>query len=207
MIALATAGVYLPASNRPESIHLRGLRPVIDELRALTLEREKESARAVLVDTAKGALIVSSKTTVGDDHSTWLIWAQQPGREKYQKRALPIHVHPDNASIGGAQGFSDGDYVGLLADRETLGAIMVFGKDIFLVLKTSVTPNNLSRQAIEKRVSEARQDYYDNGMRRNIEGLVAFNKAVCAEFGLVLYLATSQTRDLAKRVTVAFALD
>lgn len=203
VVALATVGQYIPAYNRPDSIHIQGLRPCIDELKAMTADKGKETARTVFADTQKKSLVVSGRTTVGSEHSVRLDVTPQKGRERYQKRALSVHVHPVGGVIGEGQGLSGQDYKTLLTDSEQQGMIMVFGDSVFIPMKTSVTPNNPNRESVERQVEEIKEDYLDNDKSRpHIDRLVAFNKAVCSEFGLTLYMATPETKDLANRVEV-----
>lgn len=204
VVALATVGQYIPSYNRPDSICIQGLQPFIKNLKTMTAQRGKETARAVFADIGRKTLVVSGKTTVGTEKQGRLDFTPQPGRERWQKGSLSIHAHPVATSDRSGHGLSNEDYFTLLSDRQQLGMFMVFGESVFLALKTSVTPNNLSESSIKERINDAWHDYLEAGKARDnvMERVVNFNKAVCSEFGLTLYLATVKTGNLANRVEV-----
>jgi hypothetical protein len=203
VISLATVRQYVPAYNRPDSIHFQGLRSSIDKLRKMA-ENEKEHAQVVFADVGRETLILG-KISSGTKRSVKLDLTPQPGRKSFQRRALTIHVHPEEmrSDIGHNFGLSDDDFVALLSDREQIGMFMVFGKNIFIALKTTATPNNLKKDSVKRRIEMAKNDYLEAGRNTtSFESTANFNKAVCSEFGLTLYLATPQTGNLANRVEV-----
>ena len=55
---------------------------------------------------------------------------------------------------------------------------------------------------IAKRINDIDADYHTNGVGSNQQRTVDFNKAVCVEMGLTLYMMDAKSRDLAKRVEV-----
>lgn len=70
------------------------------------------------------------------------------------------------------------------------------------MLKTSVTPNNLSEDSINRRIHEAEQNFLERSPEHEIVKVVDFNKSVCTEFGLTMYMANKRSNDLFERVDV-----
>lgn len=64
MVALAAVGhgQSVPAHHRPESLHLQGLRPMIDGLKQRTVKTRLEHAQPVFADVGNGALVFGRVT-------------------------------------------------------------------------------------------------------------------------------------------------
>ncbi len=72
-----------------------------------------------------------------------------------------------------------------------------------MAVKTSVTPNKLGIEAIKKHLAEVKRDFLDNPTGGSMEiRVVNFNKQVCMEFGLTLYLSDPRSGDLMERIDV-----
>lgn len=202
LVALAKVGKgqSITARNRPDSIHLQGLRKYIDELVDRSRKNGREHARVVLADTGKDSLVVSGKITVGSRHSVRLEVSRQPGREKFQRAIASLHVHPDSLT---SHGLSGQDYKTFLADPEQQAMMIAYGTvNRIMVLKTTVTPNNLTERTIDQRIEDAESDYLENSAKHSVFRVVDFNKSVCSEFGLVMYMADEKSNDLFERVNV-----
>lgn len=205
LIALGVVGngYSIPASNRPDSIHLQGWRQDLDDIVQRTGSIHKEHGKTVFVDTQKKSLIMGL-LIIGDERQILLDPMPQPGREGVQKAIALLHTHTgvgDNLFM--ANGFSDADYVALISNPELQALLVGFGdRNLMMALKTSVTPNNLSQESIERRVRSTREDFIDESKNHPLVAVAEFNKAVCSEFGLVLYKADAQQRDLLTRVEV-----
>ncbi len=93
-----------------------------------------------------------------------------------------IHTHPRSLV---ATGFSLPDYLEFLT-RPTLRFFsLAYVDGGILVLKTNITPQNLS----SRRVAHRLEDIYSDSSRASpTRALVRFNQLVCTEFGLVLFL-------------------
>jgi hypothetical protein len=204
--SLALTRQYVPARNRPDSIHIQGLRPCLDNLFDLAKKHGVEIAQPIFSDIEKRDFTLGRTTKgVGNDskHSVRLDTRRQPGREFKQRLSLSAHIHPEGTEgLGNGLGLSDQDFLILLSDPNQIGMIMRVGKTLFMALKTSVTPNNMKAKSVERQIQQAKTDYIDRNTKTDLERLTDFNKAVCAEFGMVLFMATEQSRDLMERVNV-----
>ena len=202
LVALAKVGngQSITARHRPDSIHLQGWRQYTDDLVERSRESGKEHARVILADTDKDSLVVSGKITVGSKHSVRLDVSRQPGREIFQKAIASLHVHPDSPT---SHGLSGQDYKTFLADSEQQAMMIAYGKaNRIMVLKTTVTPNNLTESTIDQRIKDAEGDYLENSTKHPVLRVVDINKSVCSEFGLVMYMADEKNNDLFERVNV-----
>jgi len=190
----------ITARNRPNSIHLQGWRKCIDDLVDRSRKSGKEHARVILADTEKDSLVVSGKITIGSRDSVRLDVSRQPGREKFQKAIASLHVHPDNLT---SHGLSGQDYKTFLSDSEQQVMMIAYGKaNRIMVLKTTVTPNNLDESAINRHIEDVESEYINNSNKHPVLRVVDFNKSVCSEFGLVMYMADEKSSDLFERVNV-----
>jgi len=199
-------GVFVPAYNRPESIHLQGMRRTIDALDAKTDHTGKEHARSVLADVESRSLVYG-RTTTGSAFRTRIDTARQPGREQYQRLVGSIHTHPLTIGEAGLEsvshGFSNKDFTTFLTDLDQQFMIIRFGRNTLIMLKTSATPNSLSEESVEAHVQSLTDEFISgNHPSTVLAQAITFNKAVCTEFGLTLYLATEKSKDLAQRIEV-----
>lgn len=202
IVALSTIDQYMPGSRAPQSIHIQGFRKKLDRLYELSDEAGLEHAQPILtdLDTRK---FVYGRITRGSKHRVRLDLKKQEGREHLQRRVLSMHIHPKGEGLGNGLGLSGADFITLLSDPEQIGMMMRVIDTIFLVLKTNVTPNNLGKGAVEKMIKQISEDYLVNSGKIGLLRLVDFNRAVCMESGMVLFMATKQSRDLMERVKVA----
>jgi len=202
-IGMVGGGAAIPAPNRPDTIHLQGFRQYIDNLLTRTKTNGREHAQVVFVDAGRQSLIMSGKITIGSSIETRLDTTKEPGREKYQRRIGSLHTHPVNGISITTHGLSGQDYRTFLGDPEQQMMIVACGEStLMMVLKTSTTPNNLSRNAIDKRIKSCEQDYLESSGKHPLQKVVDFNKGVCMELGLTMYLANQRNRDLFTRVEV-----
>jgi hypothetical protein len=205
MVALASVhpGVSVPAPNRPESIHVQNIRKHIDDLTDKTVATGHEHSRVIFGDKEQNAFVLG-KVVEGTDRTVGLDTTPQQGKETQQRMIASIHTHPTNVQGGMAHGFSDGDYNDFLTNPKEQAMFITFGKDnILMALKTSVTPNNLTRERIKQQVKETYDDVMAANPNKAINmKFVDFNKAVCMELGLTLYRANAQSKDLMERVNV-----
>jgi hypothetical protein len=178
---------------------LQGWREVIDDL----LDRQKtdgnEYARVVFVDYSKSSTFFSDKITRGNQNSARLNF-DKPVSRPNSNPIGSIHVHP----IGNMSehGLSDTDYLTFLSDKRQQVMAIVYGKNIMLAMKTSVTPNNLDPVFLQKEVKLLRKEFFDESEKHVMEKTIDLNKQICMQFGLTLYLAGEKDRDLLKRVNV-----
>jgi len=200
LIALATAGNgnFVPAHHRPETINLQVWETEAAALNRETLKDGLERATPILVDTEKKALI-GGKRTVGTHGGVVFDKTPQPGKEQFQRCIGTIHTHPFDIAtpmMGGS------DYLAFLPDASQIAMMMAWGGFRVLVVKTSVTPNNISSDLLKRRLAayEEELDIIDN---ENIgKKYIEYNKMICTEFGLVLYLGDEKQGGLVKRIEV-----
>ena len=198
LIALAKTGQTIPSPNRPETIHLQTWRPFVDKMWDHTKATRDETGRVVLADMEKDK-IVMGKLSVGDDASVGVIATRQPGREAVQAAVAMIHCHPDGEMLG--HGFSDQDYVSLMADPRMQATLVRYGdKKALLALKTSVTPHH-SEKVVSERIKETLSDFMSQKQNPAV-ALAQFNKMVCLELGLTLYHMTPASGDMFNRIDV-----
>ncbi len=184
LIALGTVGngEHVPAYNRPDSIHVQGWREFIDDLNHRSDTDNVEYSRGIFVDHSKQSLFFSDKIYKGNYKSARLILDSPPSRPSSTPIGS-IHTHPGNE--GSAFGFSDADYNVFLTDKRQL--------------------YNMPTENITKRVDSLKKEFFDFprtfGMPAE-KRIMEFNKKVCVEFGLTLYKASPQDRDLLSRIEV-----
>ncbi len=197
-LGLIGNGQSIPARFRPESINLQVYRKYFEDLLERTKKEEKEHARAIFIDREKQSVIISG-VSVGIEGNSCIDDSPQPGREKFQSLIGSIHSHTMDIT---AHSFSDGDLGVFLSDKRQQFMIMVYGESMrLIVLKTSVTPNNMSIESLKRRISEATKDSFSTG-KVVMEQVVDFDKIICAEFGLVFYMATKSSDDFFKKINV-----
>lgn len=195
-------GGYIPASHRPNYVHLDGLMRDFTELRDLSRKRGGlETSRAVFVDRGRDCLVFSGKTGVGTEKTGRLYMNPQPGRESFQIPIMTIHVHP---GVEASRGLSDVDYVTFLSDPCQVAMVMIWEGGTLFALKTTATSEKIQPEIAQSRVSGNRKDTLENPwMHMNWEqALLAFNKAVCTDFGLTLYEAAHKSNMIARRIDV-----
>jgi|GEM_PF-5066658 hypothetical protein len=208
-LAKLPTGNAIPAENAPESIHLQAWRPFIDDLMKRTVANGREHSRVVLADTGTGKIVMSGKIAVGSEDSTALLTDKQPGRRFKQIAVGSIHTHPPASSMQIAKGnmsqhgLSGQDYRVLIGDLDQQLMMIAYGSaNSMFALKTSATPNGIATKSLDARITECERDYLSRNGRPYMQQVADFNKAICTEFGLCLYMATQQTRDLFERIPV-----
>lgn len=114
------------------------------------------------------------------------------------------HTHPTNTFAETAHGMSGEDYTELLSDPSEQFALMAWGEGDFrmVVLKTSVTPNKMSQEDVKTRIKKLEDEFLHGKSGISMKDVVDFNKMMCLEFGLTMYLADAKSRDLYDRVDV-----
>ena len=199
LIASAVLDEDIPGAYTPDSVDLGKLARHAQDLTAKAAIDGNEWCRVFLVDVESRALL-QGKTTKGNRRSVLPDWSGQPGREPMQRRSFCIHTHP-MAMQTVTQGFSEGDYEGFLWDRQQRVIIMVSGDSTMMVLQTSATPRVSSPKGIDQRLDmierEARRGA---GTPGSADCVIDFNKEVCVQFGLCLYIGGEDGR--MKRVRV-----
>lgn len=199
-LGIVSNGQSIPAVNRPETIHLQGWRTYIDDLLTKTNANGREHARVIFVDIERKSLVMSGRITVGTNEFVSLDTTKEPGREEFQKFIASIHIHPNGLA---SHGFSGQDYQTFLLNKSNQAMLIGYGEsNLIMVLKTSATPNNLSRSRVDRQVKDCEDDYLKNSNGNTFLNVIEFNKAICSELGLTLYIAGKNSRDLFKRVEV-----
>jgi hypothetical protein len=200
LVKMGTAR-YIPANSRPDQISLDGLQTTFSELRHISVRSSgRETSRAVFVDKARSCLVISGKTHIGTIRSVKIDMETQPGRQYAQLPVLTIHVHP---SMGSSEGFSDIDYTSFLSDNRLIVMIICYQGGVFLALKTSATSKNIAASTAQHMISTIRHDILRIWSNLNIpNSILAFNKAVCMEFGMTLYQTSGQVENTAHRIEV-----
>ncbi len=194
-------GCYIPANRRPDQISLDGLGATFTELRQISNSSNgRETSRAVFVDKEMSCLVISGKTHIGTIKSVKIDMETQPRRQYAQLPVLTIHVHP---SMGSPEGFSDIDYTSFLSDNRLIVMVICYEGGVFLALKTSATSKNITASTAQHMISTIRHDILRIWSNLNIpNSILAFNKAVCMEFGMTLYKTTGPDNNVAYRIEV-----
>jgi hypothetical protein len=150
---------------------------------------------------------MSNKISVGTSGEVAMQIIPQPGREKFQTFIGSIHTHPiDHGLDFRAYGLSDEDYRIFLSDLRQQFMVITFGDSVrMLVMKTSVSPNNLEQESIKKRILDITAEFFAARVSPTqfLAQFVDFNKTVCVEFGLTFYMANKESNDLFERISVA----
>jgi len=203
LICLATLGEgrYIPASRRPNCIFLDGLRAIVAELRQMSEERQgRETSRVVFVDRERACLVVSGKTRIGSISRGIIDATPELGRGVAQVPVLSIHVHPSQSV---AVGLSEIDYVSFLSDPRQIVMMISFQSEVLFAMKTSVTLKAIDPNTAQHWIATTQEDIIKiwSGLRLS-QPLLAFNKAVCLEFGMTLYQSTNRNMNIARRTEV-----
>ena len=177
----------------PDSIHLGALRKFIDDIKKRTLETGNEHGKGFFVD-LKDNKLISGKTTQGDENSCQINW-EKPDNDHKLKKVISLHSHPmDSLSIH----LSPDDYTYFLGNSELISMIMTCADTELLVLKSSRTPANFDQEKLKKSIGNLSEEFL--GRNPKMEDIIRYQKAVCLENALSLYIATSSNKDLAKKV-------
>lgn len=197
-------GYYIPASRRPDCVHLDGLQTTFTELRHLSAQRQgRETSRIILVDRHRACLVISGKTHIGSLDKVKIGTAKEIGREFAQIPILSIHVHP---GIGDNPGLSDQDYISFLSDRHLIIMMVCFQGGNLFAMKTSATPASFAPDTSRARINVIRNDIHRIWSNMSLpKPILAFNKTVCMEFGLTLYQTEDQQQNVARRIEVTEA--
>ncbi|MFH0863960.1 MAG: hypothetical protein V1858_02655 [Candidatus Gottesmanbacteria bacterium] len=207
-IVLAATDSYLPAYNRPDFINLGPFRTYRNELRDNTDRTHHEWGMLVIADTdPRSSTLFVTKSVEGTGHSVTLEVKYQPGRDQFQKNIGLLHSHnvPKDAKAEtktGQLSFSGKDYFNLLVNQNMQFFLLIYGETALLALKTAATPNNMSEEKLTKRLDSLRDEFMRKKRGSFRERLVDFNKQVCIEFGMTLYLSSKDSGDMFVRVPV-----
>lgn len=177
----------------PESIHLGALRKSIDAIKEKTYKTGNEYSKGFFVDITENKLI-GGRTTEGNSHSCTVNW-DKPKNDHKLKRSILLHSHPyDFSGIH----LSPTDYITFLNDPELISMMMTCGDTELMAIKTSQTPNNFNQEKLRKSINNLSDEFL--GKKPNMQDIIRYQKAVCLENALSLYIATSSNKDLAKKV-------
>ncbi len=207
LISLAgkRSGVYLPASKRPDLVHLDGLLATFAELRSIShASHEREVSRAIFVDRLRKTLVISGRTHIGSTNHVLVDMQPEPGRGWVQIPVMTIHVHPGREKT---QGLSDVDYFSFLSDPRQIIMMICYQAGILFAMKTSVTMI-ASPTGLQARIAEIRGDVTRSWSTKYgwifafPDAIFAFNKAVCLEFGMTLFRAPASSETVAHRIEV-----
>lgn len=203
LIALATlgAGRYVPASRRPDTVCLDGLQTPFTELRTLSRQRQgSETSRVVLVDTQRSCLVIGGKIHIGSDQRVTVDLSPEPGHEMAQVPIATIHVHPEQE---GDYGLSDVDYISFLSDYRQFIMIVCIKGGQLIAMKTTATPATITSDTAQRLITATRDEILAllSSLRLS-EATLAFNKAICTEFGMTVYRTTDVEGNVAVRIAV-----
>ena len=194
-------GHYLPGSLRPNSVFLDGLQTTFGELRQISGQWQgRETSRVVLVDTGKSCLVISGKTHIGNLNKVKIDMTPEPGRNLNQLPVLTIHVHPGKDND---PGLSDQDYISFLSQRSLIIMMICYQGGNLFAMKTSSTHAAIASDTTRHMISVIRNDIRSTWSKMSLpKSILAFNKAVCMEFGLTLYQTGDPKENVARRVEV-----
>ncbi|EKE21398.1 MAG: hypothetical protein ACD_7C00260G0003 [uncultured bacterium] len=179
--------------NTPDSIHLGALRKSIDVIKEKTLKTGNEYSKGFFVDLTENKLI-GGKTVEGDDRSCQVNW-DKPENDHKLRHSILLHSHP---TVYAGVHLSPRDYITFLDDPELVSMMMTCSGTELMALKTSQTPNNFNQKSLEKSINALSDEFL--GKNATIQDVVRYQKAVCLENALSLYIATQSNRDLAVKV-------
>lgn len=193
-------GKYIAGAKRPDYIHLDGLLPTVAEMRQISSKsHNRESSRVVFADTGRSSLVISGITRIGTTNQVKVDMQPEPGRENVQIPVMTIHVHPGRSE---SHGLSDIDYISFLSDQRQIIMMILYEGGILFAMKTSVTMTG-TNDNVQRRIADIRKDVLRSWPNIYIpNSVLAFNKAVCLEFGMTLYRAPSSNEDVAHRIDV-----
>lgn len=194
-------GNYLPATNVPKFIFIDGLLPVIPELLKISeAHNGVETSRVILVDRDRSSLIQSGKTRIGTTTSVLMDYSTEKGREYSQTPVLAIHLHP---RMPGSEVFSDNDYLAFLMEPRLIVMVVSNEKEVVFAMKTTATRSTRDVEEIRKHISSSQKDILEiwKGLSLPMPEL-AFNKAICMEYGLVLYKVDGARKNMARHISV-----
>jgi len=179
----------------PESIHFGALRKIIDSIKKPTIEDGNERHRGCFINIKKEELL-AGKISLGNNESCIPNW-DKPRDDGLYKRAIDIHSHPN--SWHGVH-FSGQDYLGFLSDKELISQIVSCGNVELMALKSASTPDNQDGKTLERKIDGLEKEFL--GRNLSMDDLIKFQKMLCIENGLSLYIASEANRDLAEKVNL-----
>lgn len=201
LICLAEKGVgnYIPASRRPDYISLQGLQNTFYELQGISQQSEgRETSRVVFVDKKRSCLVISGFTRIGSSTQVKLDYRTENGREHVQIPVMTIHVHPN---LNRKEGLSDVDYISFISDSRLIIMMITFEDGTLFAMKTTATPRAISTVSAQQMISTIMSDITKIWV--NLPDIIlAFNKAVCLEFGMTLYQTKPPDKIYAHRIEV-----
>lgn len=179
--------------STPDSIHLGALRKSIDAIKEKTSKTGNEYSKGFFVDLTENKLI-GGKTEEGNSHSCIVNW-DKPKNDHELRRSILLHSHP---TVYAGIHLSPRDYITLLNDPELISMMMTCGDTELMAVKTSQTPNNFNQKSLEKSVNDLSDEFIGSNLK--MQDIIRYQKAVCLENALSLYIATSSNKDLATKV-------
>ncbi len=170
----------IPARYGPQKLVLPGLSSALGSLFQQSSRHGVGFAQAVFVGPAQ------ERFKLGEIHKGTRVESK-----------LPVISLPSTPLVGlmhthhfgwESSGFSPQDYLAFLSFPGVQFDMLAFGDQRFLMaLKTNVTPNNLTEERLSARLRDA-ETYIDEVYHnRPMRAIVALNKEICTEFGLLLY--------------------
>jgi hypothetical protein len=196
-------GQAIPAENRPENIELEKYRPYFENLVGWTKATARELSQTFFVDKEKNILVPAEKFPIGTKTEVDLYVSGQP-----KDFIGSMHTHPTNNLDTFPYALSGGDYKTFISDTKQQFMIVICGERVkILILKTSVTPNNMSPERVTERVSALEEEFGNFGGFSSLEQLVFFNQMVCVEFGLTFFLSDKKDSYNFSRMNVVDVID
>jgi hypothetical protein len=195
---------YLPAADIPKIIFIDGLVPLIDELTRISNKHRKvEVSRSVFMDRERFCLVQSGNTRIGSDTSVSTDFTPETDRESYQTPIISIHSHP-RASESFL--FSFKDYIAFLSEPRLIAMVVSNTQDSMLCIKTTATNEKENAESIRKHITTAKEDIEKIWNTMGMQKYEFFlNKAICTEFGLILYQSKKGQKNIMGHIPVAEA--
>ncbi len=212
LISLGTVGggISVPSYNRPDTIEIKGWHDIVEDLSKRSKELGVEHSRPLFVDARNQKLQFANKICVGTHGQVITDWTPpDTSRSRDFARIGLVHTHPSGKEAYlTAHGFSGSDFISLLSNPEQQVSMISYGdNNRILLLKTSVTPNNLSAENIRRDIKVLEDEFLGKlktgSVVQAMQSVVDFNKAACTEYGLTMYVADKNSNDTFKRVNVA----
>lgn len=179
--------------NTAQTIDIGAFRDFLDDINKKSKITNNEHGRGCFADTTSKKLIFG-KVTEGNHESCNINWDKPVLCINNLRRSLSCHSHPKASNVS----FSVQDYKHLLLDNELLAEIMTCGEVELIIMKTSVTPSICRKEALDKKLDVIFREFLSGTFTQ--QEIVRFNKAVCIENGLSLFMVGSLDRNIASKI-------
>lgn len=114
----------------------------------------------------------------------------------------PILYFHSHIREKGGRGFSPEDFGVLILKDSLKGIFLIVDGCVFCVLKNSFSICDIDNSSLRQRLNLFRTEFEDQFRIDFVQAVFDFNRGVCLEFGLAMYMSSSGVKDRLVRIPV-----